>query len=193
MYKKGVYLCVRDRYKDALRQSEREHPVLLLSVHANEKAVLREWKALRTADLLKQKGAVTQQRVQYILYRCIPLEPVRRPKCMLSHCSLLIRLKYGSRCQMFLKRKKVALCCKKVFTSAHTETYIVVNQEKWTRDGDLEGKTNGAVHRWESKGKKQALCDSQYSWAIPSSKLPAIYHFITSPDEHAVYFLYQHI
>lgn len=142
MYKKKVCICVWEA--DIKTHWGRERPVLSLSVHANEKAVLWEWKVPKTADLLKQ----------YTLYWCILQEPVYCHKHVYfrtAHSSSVWSMDCIAGC---FWGEKMVHNCRKLFTSARRETYIVVNQDKWTRDGDIERKTNGVVHRWKSKGEK---------------------------------------
>lgn len=64
--------------------------------------------------------------------------------------------------------------------------------KQWRRR--RKDKWRGQPGGW--RGGCQALCDSQQqqcSWTIPSSQLPAIYHFLSSSGEPAVCFLHQNI
>lgn len=187
-YEKDVYLCVRGRYKDRARE---ESALFFQWAHMQMRnAVLWEWKALKTADVLKQKkGRCTQQSGRCALYWCFLQEAVHCHKRVLfprltpHHFEVLIsppgickRKKWSS---TIGNRSKTILCCSEPEEMNKGCIWRKRQMEFCTVEG--------------AKGEKQALCDSQCSWAIPSSKLSTIYHFITGPDEHTVYFLYQHI
>lgn len=56
-----------------------------------------------------------------------------------------------------------------------------------------EGKDETVVRWRRCKNVELSLNLTAAPAKNPPLKLPAIYNFITSPGEHAVYFLYQHI
>ncbi len=152
MHKK-VCICVWEA--DIKTHWGRERPVLSLSVHANEKAVPWEWKALKTADLLKQKKAQRHNREGNTLYIDVFFKNL---SLIINTCTFPLLSPHQFEVWILLpgvsEEREVAHNWRKMFTSAHRGTYMVVNQEKWTRDGDMGRKTNGVVHRWRSKEEK---------------------------------------
>lgn len=151
----GVYVCART---DITTQSESEHPVLLLSRHANETAVHSR---LLTSE---NKKVDANNRAQHTSYWGTRQSTETHPET----CSHTDVWRSGASTGNFLG-------------DGSRETFDVVNQEK--QGMKKQAKTNGAVHRRGSKGAKTGLL--WFSTAAEQIHLQSCdLSFYHSPDEH---------
>lgn len=136
----------RDRERGRETHRERGHPVFLPSVHANEKAVSgNEPRVLTFQNKMysdPRKDGTAPHAGAFIKNLSVVINAGTFPPPFTRH-----QFEGWISPSDASTQKKVVPCCKNVFTSAHEERYIVANQEKRTTTGDIEGKTNGVVHR----------------------------------------------